>query len=69
MSDLSLSETQMKSLMKTAILEIFQEQRDLFQDLITEAIEDIAFVKAIDEGKDSPLVNRDTIFDILEQPE
>ncbi|MEO1389161.1 MAG: hypothetical protein AAFV85_17635 [Cyanobacteria bacterium J06634_6] len=69
MSDVSLSETWLKSLMKTAILEIFQERRDLFQELITEALEDIALVKAIDEGKDSLTVDRDTIFAILEQPE
>ncbi len=69
MSDVSLSETQLKSLMKAAILEIFQERRDLFQDLVTEALEDIALVKAIDEGKDSEPVSRDAIFAILEQPE
>lgn len=69
MSNLSLSETQLKSLMKAAILEIFQERRDLFQDLIAEALEDIALTKAIDGGKDSLSVDRDTIFGILEQSE
>ncbi len=68
MSDVSLSETQLKSLMKAAILEIFQERRDLFQNLITEALEDIALIKAIDEGKDSAPVSHDAIFAILEQP-
>ncbi|MGB3296014.1 MAG: hypothetical protein WBB01_23775 [Phormidesmis sp.] len=66
MTNSSLSETQIKSLMKAAILEIFQERRDLFQDLIAEALEDIALIKAIDEGKDSEPVNRNTIFAILE---
>ena len=69
MSELSLNETQLKDLMKTAILEIFQERRDLFQDLITEALEDMALLKAIDEGKDSQVVSRETVFAILEQPE
>ena len=69
MSDSSLNEAQLKDLMKTAILEIFQERRDLFQDIIAEALEDIALVKAIDEGKDSQPVSRDVIFAILEQPE
>ena len=69
MSDSSLNEAQLKDLMKTAILEIFQERRDLFQDLIAEVLEDIALVKAIDEGKDSQPVSRDVIFAILEQPE
>lgn len=41
MPELSLSDTQLKDLMKAAILEIFQERRDLFQDLIAEILEDI----------------------------
>lgn len=69
MAELNLSEAQLKDLLKTAILEVFQERRDLFQELIAEALEDIAMIKAIDEGKDSEPVSRDTIFSILEQPE
>jgi len=69
MPELSLNETQLKDLMKAAILEIFEERRDLFQELIAEALEDIAMIKAIDEGKDSEPVSRDAIFAILEQPE
>jgi hypothetical protein len=69
MLESSLNETQIKDLMKAAILEIFQERRDLFQDLIAEALEDIALVKAIDEGKDSEPVSREAIFEILESGE
>ncbi len=69
MPDLSLNETQLKDLMKTAILEVFQERRDLFQALIAEALEDIATIAAIDEGKGSEPVSRAAIFAILEQPE
>ncbi|MEL6158565.1 MAG: hypothetical protein AAFQ40_08435 [Cyanobacteria bacterium J06623_5] len=69
MSSTSLSETQLKSLMKDAILDIFQERRDLFQELITEALKDIDLTKAIDEGKDSLSVDRETIFAILDQSE
>ncbi|NJL56761.1 hypothetical protein HC928_17625 [bacterium] len=69
MPELSLNETQLKDLMKTAILEIFQERRDLLQELIAEALEDIAMIEAIDEGKDSEPVSREAIFAILEPPE
>jgi len=69
MPGLSLTQTQLKDLMKVAILEIFQERRDLFQDLIAEALEDLAMIKAIDEGKDSELVSREEIFAILEPAE
>ena len=66
MPGLSLTETQLKDLLKVAILEIFQERRDLFQDLITEAFEDLAMIKAIDEGRDSEPVSRDEIFALLD---
>jgi hypothetical protein len=69
MLESSLNETQIKDLLKAAILEIFQERRDLFQDLIAEALEDIALVKAIDEGRDSEPVSREAIFEILESGE
>lgn len=46
--------------------ECCQERRDLFQDIVSEALEDIALIKAIDEGKDSEPVSRETIFAILE---
>ncbi|MFH7243647.1 MAG: hypothetical protein ACHWZW_12440 [Spirulina sp.] len=69
MLESSLSETQIKELIKSAILEIFQERRDLFQDLVAEALEDLALVKAIDEGKDSDAVSREAIFSILESDE
>lgn len=69
MLESSLSETQIKELIKSAILEIFQERRDLLQDLVAEALEDLALVKAIDEGKDSEAVSREAIFSILESDE
>ncbi|MBE9138234.1 hypothetical protein IQ254_13730 [Nodosilinea sp. LEGE 07088] len=65
----SLNEDRLKDVMKATILEIFQERRELFQELIIEALEDLAMIKAIDEGKDSEPVSRETIFAILEQPE
>ncbi len=69
MLESSLSETQIKELIKSAILEIFQERRDLFQELVAEALEDLSLVKAIDEGKDSEAVSREAIFSILESDE
>ncbi|MEM8639725.1 MAG: hypothetical protein AAGG51_13050 [Cyanobacteria bacterium P01_G01_bin.54] len=68
MPELSLSETQLKDLMKTVILEVIQERPELVQELLTEAIEDIAMIKAIDEGKESEQVSRETIS-LLEQDE
>ncbi len=61
----SLTENQLKQIVKTAILEIFQEQRDTIFDLLAETLEDLAMVRAIEEGKETEPVSRDEIFKLL----
>lgn len=67
MSDSTLDESQLKPLFKTAIIEIMQEQKELFKELITEAMEDIALAKAIEEGETTERVSRDVIFQLLDR--
>ena len=69
MTEASLSSTQLKEVIKAALIEILQEQRGLLYELITEVMEDMALVKAIDEGKDSEPVERSEIFSMLESAE
>ena len=61
----TLDEDRLKELLKTAIVEVLEERRDLVRELIEEAVEDIALVRAIEEGQKSPLVSRDEVFKIL----
>ena len=67
MSEDTLNSSQLKELIKAAIVEILQEQREIFADLISEAMEDIALAKAIEEGENTEPVSRETIFKILGQ--
>lgn len=67
MSEDTLNSSQLKELIKAAIVEILQEQREVFTDLITEAMEDIALAKAIEEGENTEPVSREAIFKILGQ--
>lgn len=69
MSGLSSSETHLKTLVKAALIEIFQERRDLFQELIAGALEDLTLIKAIDETKAAEAISQYSIFSILEQSE
>ena len=69
MTEASLSSTQLKEVIKAALIEILQEQRGLLYDLVTEVMEDMALVKAIDEDKNSEPVERSEIFSILESAE
>lgn len=67
MAEATLNTNQLKELLKLAIVEILQEQKEVFTDMLVEAMEDIALVKAIEEGENTEVVSREAIFDILSQ--
>lgn len=67
MSETTLDTSQLKELIKSAIAEVLQEQKEVFTDIIVEAMEDIALVKAIAKGENTELVSREAIFKILSQ--
>ena len=58
----STGEGPTKEVFKQAILEVLQEQKDWFQDLFAEVIEDLALVKAIREGEDGEPVGKEEVF-------
>ena len=59
-------DTHIKELFKQAMLELFQEARELIMDLFAEVIEDLALVNAIQEGQVSETVDREDVYQILE---
>ena len=69
MTEIILDETKLKELLKLAIIEVFQEQKELFSDLLAEVIEEIALENAIKEGEKTEPVSRDAIFKLLERQE
>jgi len=62
----STGEGQTKEMFKQAIFEVLQEQKDWFQDLFAEVIEDLALVKAIKEGEDGESVSKAEVLSVLE---
>jgi len=66
MPEIVLSQDQLKELVKTAITEILQENKEVFSELLVEAIEDIAIERAIQEGESSESTSREAIFKLLE---
>jgi hypothetical protein len=61
-----IDEGRLKEVMKKALIEVFEERKNLFYELIAEVLEDMALVNAIKEGEDGESVSRDEIFGILE---
>ena len=45
---------------------MFEERREFVKELIEEAMEDIAFARAIDEGLTTETITRDDVFNLLE---
>lgn len=66
MTNINLDEIRLKELLKIAIVEVLQEQKEVFSDLLAEIIEDIALETAIKEGESTENVSRADIFRILE---
>lgn len=51
-----------KELVKESLVDLLLEEGGDVQRLLLEALEDAALVKAMDEGRDSPLVDRDEVM-------
>jgi hypothetical protein len=66
MATATFDEEKLKDLLKTAVVEVLEERRDLVLDIVKEAIEDVALSYAIEEGLSSEPVSRDEVFALLE---
>jgi len=66
MATASFDEEKLKSLVKSALVEALEERRDWVQEIIEEALEDIALAHAIEQGLGGEPVSRDEVFAILE---
>lgn len=66
MSYISLDEERVKELFKQAVLELFQERKDLLYDLFAEVVEDFALANAIRKGEATETIGRAEDFQILE---
>lgn len=62
----TIDEEKLKDLLKSAVIEAFEERRDLLQGIVEDALEDIALAQAIDEGLGSGPASRGEVFAILE---
>ena len=69
MSDITIDEIKLKQLLKSAIVELLQERKEIVYDLLAKIIEDIALEKAIQEGENTEPVSREAIFKILGRKE
>lgn len=65
MTVLSLEDKHTKDLMKQALLELFEERRDLFYELFEELFEDKGLANAMREGENSDIVGEKEVMKAL----
>ena len=65
MVQLTVDEKKLKDLLKETLIEVIEQKRDLFHDIVSEAIEDIALTNAIKEGESTKSTSREEVFNII----
>jgi len=61
----SLEDAKLKALVKETLVELLEERREEFSELLLEALEDLALSQAIREGENSGLVDKKEILRII----
>ena len=57
--------TRLKNSVKEAIVELLHEEPALFQNMSVEALEDLALLRAMEEGRKTKLVPREKLSKLL----
>ena len=60
-----IDESRLKQVFKEAIIEAIEEKKDVVHDLLVEALEDVAMIRAIQDGESSESVDRQEILKLL----
>lgn len=66
MATAAFNEKKLRGIVKSAMAEAFKENRELMQDIVQEALEDIAIARAIEQGLQTKSVSRKKVFSVLE---
>ena len=66
MATAALDEKRLRGIVKAALVDAFKENRDLMQDIVEEAIEDITIARLVEDGLKTKPVSRKKVFSILE---
>jgi len=64
--ELIISDEKTKEIMTEEIVELIENKREIFYDIILEALEEIGLANAVSEGRKNEFVSEDRIFNILE---
>ena len=63
-----LNPQQLKRTIKEALVELLHEEPDTLRAVLAEALEDIALADAIRVGQTTELIDRESVFELLQDP-
>ena len=63
--ELTIDERQAKELLKDVLIELIEEKRDLFFEIMLAAIEEIGLANAIRKGRQNEFVSEERVLAIL----
>ena len=64
--ELTINDDKMKTLLREIIVEMIQEKKDIFYEIVVEAIEEVALANAIIEGRKDNFIEEEQILSLLE---
>ena len=62
-----MDEERIKKLFKEALMELFEERKELLHELLAETLEDIALARAIKAGEGTVPVSKHEVLKLLEE--
>ena len=63
---ISINDDKTKEILTEIMIDILKNRKDLFYDIVIEAIEEIGLANAIQEGRQGEFVEEETIFSLLD---
>ncbi len=64
--ELSISDEKTKELLTEVMIELIKTRRDIFHEIILEALEEVGLANAIIEGRKNDFVPEENIFSLLD---
>lgn len=64
--ELTISDDKTKELLTEILVKMMQDKRELFYDIVLEALEEVGLANSIKEGRRDEFVEEAEIFDMLE---
>jgi hypothetical protein len=64
--ELTINEVQTRNLLREIMIELVQEKREWFSEIVVEALEEVGLANAISEGRRNEFVTEEDITAIVE---